>query len=1209
MGKYCCFFCPKKDYEDKLLSETCPTCGRSYGFMLTNPPIQIDDYRIIKDLGRGYYGATYIAEKGSFKKKFVIKISPVNFYSHFQKKSFELELEQHTKLAENASHIVGIYDGFEKEIEFSDKPNSKLKCYVTVLDFVNGVPLREYISGNEIASSTTICQIAIDLLRLRDEFANNHLNHNDLHADNLIVEHLRSESYRVDAIDPKIRVKAIDLGSVSDESKSSEDRAGDIHFIVNHVDGLLNRLLSNTIILEDRDYRIALALQCINNGMRANVENFRQPISSDLTRPIEEAVFRAINPWKPWSNRKNQNRFSENYNAQTLDSWNVPRLIVDPDNRWLERMSITGPQIVTGMRGCGKTMLLKSLDIHARAAEQENENRQIILDRIKDDGFIGLFLSAQRLLDLRPSDSTIESNVSRLFIHYCLEAIKALFHLKDIDGSIVVPHAHRILGNAISDCIEGADYLRDSFSLEDLENQLSRIAVLSWKGSINNYVRQAAPANIFVHLGEQLRLCSCLISSSKVLFLLDDVSTRYLDIGRIAELISTLLFQNSSCAFKMTSEWQALDFGIQSPGRNHPIRIGRDVDLFDLGADVLTTLKKNNKLAAQFIEDILEKRAKCTVAHPFKFKPSQLLGDMPLTKVAEQIANPKTTPTTRKQIYQGLTCLMSVCVGDIGDIIMLYESIINNASTEKSSIPISPSIQSECFLDLSARRIFELNKRNEKYKDHALSFANAAHELLIKSYRQGGTKSMKQYFSIYVRITSDDKDTQQRQVNGLRELIDAGVFVYSGGAPRTKSKDKNPFQQFKLSYRKILGLQSFISLSDRHRFELSGADLQQWLENPTKDILVKNQYTGKDIQDIDSTTEIDAHPMQHSLFPDEKLILEEDTKATVTPILATPIDLDIKKINNADISSLDIKAVITGLGFEDRTLFSNKFLARNLTPDTLYAIRYNAAGHKDEIYQAWKLSNPKIMELLYSPRLMNIPEIEGLALIDVSGLSKTIIFNTIRRELISKGRVIVCHVSAEHYYPLNKDIEKLFEAEKSGNKMLFIDKLSQVLQGEYGPYEEIRLIDDYVDISRNRTLLAFSSAKHERLLSLVRNREFDSIEIITPTGEEPRTRVAHLVANDFISQNYQNVKISRVDSSNLQGLVKHMDEQFIEIYIRNGSNLEIGLTGSKMQAVASAILSVKRKVSQAWYLSPKEFDENRFTTGVGEARIFDIQLF
>ena len=60
--------------------------------------------------------------------------------------------------------------------------------------------------------------------------------------------------------------------------------------------------------------------------------------------------------------------------------------------------------------------------------------------------------------------------------------------------------------------------------------------------------------------------------------------------------------------------------------------------------------------------------------------------------------------------------------------------------------------------------------------------------------------------------------------------------------PRTKTRDSNPTHQFILTYRKLYGLSSFIGLSNRDRFELSGQDLIAWLKDPANgaDILGRN---------------------------------------------------------------------------------------------------------------------------------------------------------------------------------------------------------------------------------------------------------------------------------------------------------------------------------------------------------------------------------
>lgn len=371
MDKYCCFLCPTPDYAEKRLEDSCPSCGRQYGFMLSHPPREVNNYRITGALGRGFYGAAYVAEWGPFNKKFVLKISPVEFYKVLTKTPFKEETALHHRLASKAEHVVGIIDGFDVAIEFSDDAKTKIDCYVTVLEFVDGDPLIDYLDGKVEVDVRTVCQIAIDLLRMRSEFEAHQLNHNDLHANNLIVERLDPKARRVNAISDSIRVMAIDLGSIAEGSKSTEGRHGDLYFIAQHVDSLLNRL-SDPFGLEDRDYRVALALQGIVKGCLAAPQNARQPACEDLVKQITNAYERATQPWRPWTTPLRLAGFADHYNAQTLVSWDVPRLLVDPEGRWLNEVTRPGPQIITGMRGCGKTMLLRALAFHARAAKMDD---------------------------------------------------------------------------------------------------------------------------------------------------------------------------------------------------------------------------------------------------------------------------------------------------------------------------------------------------------------------------------------------------------------------------------------------------------------------------------------------------------------------------------------------------------------------------------------------------------------------------------------------------------------------------------------------------------------------------------------------------------------------------------------------------------------------------------------------------------------------
>ena len=542
-GKYCCFFCPSKDYSYKSLDDTCPTCGRTYGFPITSLPVQIHDYAIKRVLGRGFYGAAYIGEHGLVRRQYVIKISPIEFYPYFGKTPFEDEFQIHARLALNASHIIDIINAFPNEtVEFSDNDRTRLACHVTVLDYVDGALLENYVSGKIRPTVAEVCQIAVDLLHIRSEFAANQLNHNDLHAENLIVEKLRPEGRRPEAICDSIKVKAIDLGSVADESKSNDQRYGDLRFIAAHVESHLDLLLRDPTTLDDRDFRIALSLQSILHGLISRGENTRIPNFDDLINQIREGYNRASHPWLPWSYPLTLRGFGDHYNAQTLESRNVPKLLVDPDGRWLVENSKSGTQIVTGMRGCGKTMLLRALDIHARAAQKDSESSAQLIERIKHDHFVGLFASAQRLLDLRQQSLyRLEHRLSRLFVNYSLAAARALLHIKYLSPSLIISTAHTKLASAVADFLGGADDLRQSVSVEDLERRLTNMLVLT-VGNPDRFAVRAAPVEVFTHLAEQLRGCSEILASSTVVYLLDDVSTRYLDIDRIEELLSSATF-------------------------------------------------------------------------------------------------------------------------------------------------------------------------------------------------------------------------------------------------------------------------------------------------------------------------------------------------------------------------------------------------------------------------------------------------------------------------------------------------------------------------------------------------------------------------------------------------------------------------------------------------------------------------------------------
>jgi hypothetical protein len=1221
-GFFCCFFCPSEIKVKNKLTDLCPNCKRPYGYPLDNPPKQIGSYKIIKVLRRGFYACTYLTEWGNLHQKRVLKVIPKQIYAYF-KKNFIDECERHNQVAEGSEHIVSIEDYFDDDIAFGD---TIIPCHIVVMKYIDGTSLAKIFQRKDILKSRTIAQIAIDLYKILVELNNKSYHHNDLHAGNILIQVLGEGQKRLDALDENIRAVAVDLGSISQDSRSNsiEGRLGDVNCIASHISMLARQLTKSPDTVSDLDYRIANLLDFHSSLLSPRDENQRVPKARDLIKDIESSFHQIRSPWLETLTLQ---RFDDTYNAQSLSPWFVPHLLVDPDGKWVYRISSKGPQIIVGMRGCGKTMLLRALQLHARATKKEGENDIDVKKRLENDGFVGLYVSCTRLLDTLgvPSKEAYKP-YERLFIDYARQAIQAIRHMDELDHDSVSPIYHKLILDTLESCLDIGQQWSEVPSLLQLENILVDKLVSMRYGENKCSLKTNHPSHAFELLAETIKKsCKCW-NKAYVLFLLDDVSTRFLQHNLIEKIISSLLFQSSICAFKLTTEAQTLELALKSPGGIEFARQGRDYEIFDLGLEVYEAISgKNKNKAKEFLSQILSQRAKYCAEHPRNAIPADILGDCTLISIARKIASTSENSAQKKEVYYGISSLANVCVGDIGDVISIYEFILRKAAGQ--TYPIAPQIQSECFQDFCTRRLFDLNRRKSDLKDFALSFAEASHQLLVESYQKiksGDNKKerLRQYNKIYVRVTTGDTEAQFKQ---LRELIDAGVFVLHGGSqtPRTRTRDSDPIQQFILTYRKLFGLSNFIGLAERDRFELSGEQLERWLSNPAdgNKILPRNIPSPPDDEGMDEDERkelekplepmgkniLDNHPL---LFKDLKVIDEfpsdgssswrKGSENATSPVTITPLTPEMLKEKT-------INVLVAGLGFEERTLESLERILRFTKPTRCLFIEYSTKGKKDDILNICKKYSLNYDCIDYSKILTEgIEPSLGTMLVDVTGLAKPAIFYAIRSSLKSNGKAIICHTRAKDYYPQNETIEEVLKAEREKDHYALIDKLKEILTGEKGPYQIMPLLKSDADESRRRTLFAFSSPKHERLLTLLDKREYDRIEIAVSERQNPRSRLAQIIGH--ISESNYGAKITPGNPDDLGKILELILRTYRYWYTNRGFNFECGLTGSKIEAIACSIASTLCKFSQCWYVCPAELDPNKFSTGVGSSTYYELAL-
>ena len=1215
MPRLCCFLHPEYN-EDKqrTLTDTCSECGRAYDFPLVSVPRKIRDYDVIEPIDRGFYSAAYVVETPPFRRKKVLKVAFKETYDFFAK-DFEQECLDHSEIAEGSQHVVAINNMFlDERIQFAGDEHV---CHLAELDFVPGPTLRHVLDNSQDLQVRTVAQIAIDLFTLLRELELKEFRHNDLQPANLILKELNEDNRRADAEDDSVRLVAIDLNSASDESKSDPgtQRLGDLHWVVKYLKQMVTRLLSQREDTSDIEYRLSSLLEERSSILSPASPSQRPPTFDESIEDIR-SVFRQVS--SPWMTPPRFRRLNDAYNAQTLAPWFVPYLIVDPNERWLNKVSTPGPQVITGMRGCGKTMLLRALQFHARATQPEGEGGALAIPRLRDDGYVGIYASSTRLLD-SPGRQTqpLVAPYIRLFVQYAIEAIRAIRHLRELQPQLVQSASFRPIGKSVTAFIKGAEQAGRCHTEDQLERYLLELMVSASRGT-PGLEFTSHPSLAFPHLATALCQASEIWAHASVFFLLDDISTRFLEKDGIQELMSSLLFSDPNCAFKLTTEAQTLEMILRSPGQVEVAREGRDYHVFDLGSEVNALIR--SKGGHQFVELVLRQRAKYCSNHPDNVSPKTMLGDSTLESIAETISTTGSSAKERKRVYHGLSVLAGVCVGDIGDVINLYELMV---AKRKDQCPISSSIQSSCYQDYCSRRLYDLNRRDGWLKDHALVFAEASHALLMKSqrdYEKNKTKKkrLRQYLKLYVRVTAGDTEWQFKK---LRELIDAGVFVLDGGAPRTKTRDTNPVQQFKLTYRKLYGLSHSIGLSERDRFELSGEDLIEWLGKPatSKTVLLRNLVNTEDRAEIealeseslpevvsfDVRDSVPSHQLDLTFQPKEKEPAKRLGKVASVKLIAhkTP---RVAEVQFEELGRIGIEAVLVGLGFEDRTFESARRVSAVISPARSLCVKYREERQSDKIRELWDRSD--VSEIFYEKIIDSGIEVpSGKILIDVTGLAKPVIFHAVRTALNQEGKVWVCRTRAASYYPLDEDISSALAAEHNADSAHRLETLSKLLTGERGPYSVDPLLVSDADESRRRILLAFSSPKHERLLNLLDNRSFDEIIVVTYRNKTPRAEVARITAG-LVASNYPGTSVESFSSDDLQGVLSYITKSYQDRYVVGGFNFEFGLTGSKLQTVACGAASAAFKISQSWYVRPARFDTERFTTGVADTTVFELSV-
>jgi len=339
------------------------------------------------------------------------------------------------------------------------------------------------------------------------------------------------------------------------------------------------------------------------------------------------------------------------------------------------------------------------------------------------------------------------------------------------------------------------------------------------------------------------------------------------------------------------------------------------------------------------------------------------------------------------------------------------------------------------------------------------------------------------------------------------------------------------------------------------------------------------------------------------MFPDTSPVQDADAEPIVLSALEMP---SVKRLQLAGMPSV-VDTLLIGLGFEDRTPISFDRLLSATRPKRILAARYAIPGHADGMLAKAASEGIVVEELPYDAvRSGTLPKLEGEVVVDITGLAKPALFKMVRSGLLDRRSLTIAYTAAERYSPNEAELQAVLDAHASYNRHETLAALKSVLTGEQGPYSPISLLTTESDGTRKRGLCAFASAKHERILHLMEAREYDAVELMVDAADTARAKVAEMAGRVALEESRAGELVS-ADASDLEAILSIIARTHQSWYVDGGFNFELGLTGNKIQATAAAILSSILPVNEVWYVAPATFDANRFTQGVGETTLYQIE--
>jgi hypothetical protein len=679
----------------------------------------VDKYVLSKFLGAGKIGYVYLAQLRDLPNAPLRAIKLTFDLRH----GWEEELRKVMAL-ELVEGVVHFHDLGTTQIRQDGKTHL---CQFTVWDYISpGRDLRSHLKESGFIDAGFMLAVIERVLHVLHACeAQGVVRHGDLHSGNILIGD-RSRAKLDDSLQPRAPIYVADFGyGMTGGARQPKDDYNGLGQIINE---MIARVEYSTATATHR--QILRAMQSdFGKLLRENAGSERQsPLlllqtlntikrRSQAMRPQGEAVS-SLDPTAKVTSTIGQFQVSE----MIGDRWDWWQRLFIPSLPARSRiLALDIPTVVTGPRGCGKTMMFR------RLSERLIVECGPIPEYAQHNQFVAFYVNANDFADAFAWFSEVPTREEQEQL-ICFANLCVLSDVLTVQsartGRYNEPPADVLL-EAVKQWLGISDEETLIAGQDRLEHFRAILEQIKWTFPTSNNTDKFTG---YTQLGQfrwlprfiqQIRSCCSWIGTRSILLFIDDFSTPRVTVSMQRTLNRLFLQRSSEFLAKIATEAWTTFIPEDSSGKN--LQDGDDYQLIDLGEEALF-LPDNERLA--FLRAVFEKRLDADPrVSPEDASLAALLGNAGISKTEfarrlramgeSKSEDSDITPASIKRgrargrvLYHGEDVFANLWSGDTRSMIQLITDVIDQASDMRDSsktlgtilaTPVQPDVQDRAF--------------------------------------------------------------------------------------------------------------------------------------------------------------------------------------------------------------------------------------------------------------------------------------------------------------------------------------------------------------------------------------------------------------------------------------------------------------------------------------------------------------------------------